>query len=218
MTSFVLRMPVCLRGSRWVIQVFFCCRRRMRDARKRDENEWERGRITRGDGEIKFHLALKNWLHKTNDFSEESFHHRVAVGPCAVIRLRARDRLFVFITRRAALNAWDDLFFSFRFSACLARSKCKVIVTPVWRFELKQEWFIWKRYVLLKAINEALRDAGPREVCWSSCCYTPFIITDWWRELGCGLDNDPHYTSPYDAGRGLPHHMPLLSQIGRIIL
>lgn len=108
----------------------------------REDGKRERGRqteIARGDEEIKFHLTLKKLLYKTNYFSNESFHHCMAVGPRAITWLRAGDRLFVFIMWRAVMNAWNDLFFPL--SPCLPLTqlicKYKVIVTQLWRWELK---------------------------------------------------------------------------------
>lgn len=76
------------------VLLFFpsCCKMGMADM-----GRWGGGRETatreqaegatdspRGDEEIKIHLTLKNLLYKTNYFSEESFHHCIAVGPIAI--------------------------------------------------------------------------------------------------------------------------------------
>lgn len=83
--------------------------------------------------------SMKNLLYKTNYFSKESFHQCAAAGPCAITWLCVRVRLFVFIMRRAAMNAWDDLFFLLFLCLPLMQLICKykVIATQLWRFELK---------------------------------------------------------------------------------
>lgn len=94
----------------------------------------------------------------------------------------------VGLRKVVVVNAWDDLFFLLFLCLPLTQfiCKCEVIVTLLFRFELKQGWLIWKNYALLRVINEALKNPV-RSAADQLKLLALFIMTVSLTELGGGL-------------------------------